>query len=102
MVGFSPNSISNTRVIAFLINLSQNQISIKIVLYEKHVYYLWIWSKEDMVNTILFIIGLGEMNVIGLNIKTSNFVFPVQTAFRCPNLWNLVEIITVSRHTVST
>lgn len=92
MVGFFPNLISNTRVIAFLIYLSQNQIYIKIVLYEKH--YLWIWPKEYMVNTILFVIGLGEMNFNGLNIiKISNFVVPVQTAFRCPNLWNLVELI---------
>lgn len=34
----------------------------------------------------LFVIRLGEINVIGLNIKTSNFVFPLQTTFRCPNL----------------
>lgn len=55
-----------------------------------------------MVNTVLFVIELGEINVIGLNIKTSNFVVPVQTAFRCSNSWNLVEIIIFSRHAVST
>lgn len=89
-------------IIAVLVFLSQNQIYIKIVLYEKHVYYLWIWPKEYMINTILFFIRLGEINFIRLNIKTSNFVVPVRIAFRCQNFLNLVEIIIVSRHTVST
>lgn len=35
--------VFSNSIIAFLIYLSQNQIYIKIVLYEKHVYCLWIW-----------------------------------------------------------